>query len=391
MPPLARQLNTCAGTAPAAEYSLDDVTVLTRVRYLVDTFFFSDTRYASLTLGIERTKFIRLLSRAKKFTAADLSRIVLRLGVRTEWLLFGTGAVFARDEVDATERPHLARTIHSAFAYLNEHAEYSPPARQFCGPPGWRSAEAPVPEDTELFFAAARAVYTAHAAKKPFGFFLGCEAAAQNIFEAVMTLFGDYGAQFLVTTLAAARRDAQRVNFHLDIDASLSQIAQTAACNGVGYAEAFGQWAQMAAVDDDRSLLSSLYAAKIPAAILVEFGEIFEHFLAPVYGAEVGSAAGAAAQVDLLIAAKQFEQFFHTTEGVICVAGEEERALRFLYRQAALFPNRSAKFTAIIFAPPSARLAALVSGCGGTPIFLSHEYGPAMTLFLRACKKVYAG
>lgn len=382
--------DTQAAVAALPDTALTNEAFRLRLQYLLHTVFFGDPAYAADKLGVSTLFVRRVLFGERKVTVSFLARVALRLGVRTDWLLFGTGpmfdyAVHGKVADGAVRLPLVVQSSFPCFAAADEVS----PEHEFCGPPGWRAVDEQTDDTPEAYFAAAKAVYTAHIAKSPFGFFLGCEGAAQNIFEPVLTLFKTYGAQFLLTTLSAVRRDAQQIVCDLPGDVSLSQIARIAANRGVGYGEAFALWAQTGRAD--QSLLSALYKRGQPASVLVDFGEIFEHVAAPVRGADLGAATGAAAYVDFLIATKQFEQFFHTTEGVICVAGEEERALRFVYRQAAFFQNRSARFTAIIFAPPSARLAALVSGCGGTPIFLPHDYGPALTRFLDACSQVYAG
>ncbi len=371
--------------------TFDEQPFLARLQYLIDSFFCGDDMYAAIAANVNLGQLRRLLQHKRKLTVPIVAGLVMRLGVRPEWLLFGSGTIFDWDSDLTVYGPlQMPATLHSAFACLDTAAGRSPAELEFCGPPGWRAVEEHHAEDSAPYFAAAKVVYTAQTAKKPLGFFLGCEALAQNICKPVSTLFQTYGAQFLVLTLSAAYRDAKRIEFAAPVPASMLQVAQIAARHGIGYAEAFGRWSQPA-TKKDASLLATLLAAGIPAAVVVEYGELLEHATAPLRGAEMGAATGAAAYVDFLIAAKQFETLFHTTEGVLCVAGEEERALRFLYRQCELFQNRAAKFTAIVFAPPSARLAALVSGCGGTPIFLPHDYGPALTRLLDACEKVYAG
>lgn len=369
---------------------IDEAPFLRRVRYLLELLFYGDELTAALVLNITPERLRRLLYRRQTIVPAGLVALfVSRLGVRPEWLLFGVGEIFARDPtVDPSAALTLPFALRSRFPLLAPEFGFEPAGLEFCGPPGWRAAGEFCDEDAAAYISAASAIYSAHAAHKPFGFFLGCDARSQNILPTVRELFRAHNCQFLVTTLSAARRDVAAI--HSGEGASLLRVAQLSANAGLGYGEGFGRWL-FGFEDADTSLLVDLYARQIPAAVLVEFGEAFEHASVPVRGAEVGAATGAAAHVDFLMAAAWFKKFFAATEGVLCVAGEEERGLRFIYKQYAMFCRTRVPFTVIVFSQPNRRHEALVAGCGGRVIFLPHDYGPAFTRLLEACANVYAG
>lgn len=356
-----------------------------RLAYLCSFLFDGDDHAMAAALGVCYRQLRAILIERSRLTVAVAAQIVARLGVRSEWLLCGTGDVFVKDS--SAESLILPKTIESSFQVFDA-------INNFAGLPEFLP---PIPPATETqmelapFIETAKAVYQARVAQRSVGLFLGSDAFLAAQATVILPFFRAQYANILVTTAEYAQYDLHRA---LRTQPDLNSIALLAANRGIGYGEAIGLFALPADAPRESSLLVSLYDSGVPTMISAEIGELCAHAAGPVRGAESAAAVGAAAYVDLLIFTEQLRNFIGDPPGVFIIAGEPRRGVRFfLQRLEALKVSEPQQngFTLIVFSPVDGSLQTYITKHGGRVLFLGNPTTFTLMQLLQTCDDVYAG
>lgn len=294
------------------DYSAAPVTH--RLRYLCEFACGGDCYEMARQLEVCHRHFHTVYDGRCRVSIRMAAQIISRFGVRADWLLNGTGPMFATSTSDT--RFQLSPAIRSSFpvAVADRTALLAPAAV---------TAAADDVSDGMVYQAAAGELFLAGA--RGAGVILCVGADGETDYADVVPFLSSRGVTGVFMTLAAAKIDASSAIVAGEFD--LNNIARFAAWTGRGYAEAIAsklhsprsQWPR------SRSLLVSAYDAGLAVALQAALGEIDDHFCASYGGAELGAAVGAAAYVDQLVMAAHLRGLAGASGPVIICSGEAAR------------------------------------------------------------------
>lgn len=359
--------------------------------YLCDFLFGGSTYQFSRALNLNQGHLWQALYSQSRVTANMLAQVVACTNVRAEWLLCGTGPVFVTPANKVDAEFELPPALHSSFATFDGCAIPNIGALPSASCAKLKLEE---PSLTPEAISAARAVHRARVAGKPVSLFLGSDAAHDGCLELAKAFIAKEYVTHVAMTAAVIPYDLGRRNAAPVFD--VNYVARLAALQGTGYGEALGRWA----ADNKsthKSLLAGLLHQKTPITVHVELGELAEHFLPALHGAELGASIGAAAYTDLLVFAEQIRQFCGPAGGVFIVLGEPARAIQLFLKtvaaiRAAVAPNLLTEFTVIVLAHSPVDVPPVhVTGVRGHTHFLEGTYPTAAANLLHACTAVYDG
>lgn len=298
----------------------DPEPVTERLRYVCEFLFAGSAFDMARELGVCYRHFYTVYDGRCRVSVRMAAQIIAKLNIRAEWLLNGTGPMFATDISET--RFCLAPNIRSSFR-LKTPTAFSRSAL----PAEVSVCDEPVaPGYSEL----ARLVFAARVAKAPVILLLGAELYRYG--PAAAELLRANFVSFVGFTLRAVKQDARPALCAGELE--LNNVARFAAATGRGYGEAVASKLHGPRSSWSKEL-SAIVAARdmsLPVATLVEFGEIDEHFGPTHAGAELGAAVGAAAYVDQLVLADYLQRSAENDNAVIICVGEVSRWLAFLQR-----------------------------------------------------------
>jgi hypothetical protein len=361
-----------------------------RLQYLCDIFFASNWHEMALAVGVCRRQLYRVLYGHSRLTVRMAGQIVIRLGIRAEWLLCGSGPLLPSP--DHAEYFQYLPHIHSCYYTPNLNEQVSGALFLPVVPP---DADTEAHFNTANFSAAARSIFSARSQRKPVLFFLAAAGFTVSTPPLWQQFFSRRYANMLMTTLSAACLDLACSAQTPPQD--INTLALTAAATGASYGETIGRLGFQSDDARSRSVMGSVFAAGTPVLVSAEIGEISNHTNPAVRPPELGAAVGAAAYVDLLAFTRSVPNFFGNPGGVIVACGNAERiASTFLARLLSLNIPRdeTAHFTFVVFDQPPAGTTALdtaIHNSGGRVIYLSQPTVASITQLLHSCDDAYAG
>jgi hypothetical protein len=358
-----------------------------RLRYLCDLMFGGSHAEMASALNVCSRHFqavIRDDKNHRTLTVRMVAQIITRLGVDAEWFLTGVGPVFSRKlPVVALDLPFA---VQSSFPLL-EPLEETPPVLP---PPAFVPCDAisAMSDPDAVYGHAALSIFAANGQRCPVALLLGADALCEPTPELsalnALSLFAEQYCHFFGLSLAAARADIYPAITSGSFD--LNRVAVLAANAGRGYAETIASWAFREQTRRQQSLLAAVYDLGVPVSVFAEIGEIPEHRLCGIRGAEVGAAVGAAAYVDGLVFTRYCQRFAELGGGVVICAGELHRWFALLDRALPQLPRGA--ITVIALNTVGSVLPPLVYPCtkicvaAGNPVlFFSH--------LIAACRAVY--
>lgn len=307
-------------TSDPRRLKFDVAPISDRLRYLCEFLFAGDPYSMARELSVCHRHFYTIYDGRCKLSIRMAGQIISTLGVRAEWLLNGTGPMFATDISET--RFFLAPTIRSSFPLK--------PVGKCARPPVFAAALAHESLVPAQYAAAAAMLFRARVKNAPTLLLVGSAPSAVGAELAAFIRGGYVGS--VCFTLQAAKQDATHALLSGEFD--LNNVARFAATVGRGYGEAIASkiHSPRSAWPRSHSALAAAYDQSLPVAIQVELGEITEHFGAAYAGAELGAAIGAAAYVDQLVLADCLQKIDCRDEAVIVCAGEASRWLAMLER-----------------------------------------------------------
>jgi hypothetical protein len=303
----------------ALDHSAEPITH--RLQYLCEFVCGGDCYEMARQLGVCHRHFHTVYDGRCRVSIRMAAQIISRFGVRADWLLNGTGPMFAT--ITSEMRFELSPAIRSSFPVTPVSAAALPP------PSHTEGAEDSV-VDPMAYQAAAGELFLAGTRASHVILCVGAEGEAD--YASIVPLLSSRGVTGVFMTLAAAKIDAAPAIAAGAFD--LNNISRFAACTGRGYAEAIAsklhskrsQWPRT------RSLLVSAYDAGLAVALQAVIGEIDDHFCANYGGAELGAAIGAAAYVDQLVLDAHMRAALESAGPVIICSGESARWQQVLRR-----------------------------------------------------------
>lgn len=300
------------------EHTAEPVTA--RLRYVCEFLFAGSAFDMASELGVCYRHFYTVYDGRCKVSVRMAAQIIAKLNIRAEWLLNGTGPMFATDISET--RFCLSPNIRSSFRLKTPTAfSQSKPAAEIS------ACDEPVaPNYAEL----AQLVFAARVAKAPVILLLGATLHRYGP-EAAELLRANF-VSFVGLTLRAVKQDARPALCSNELE--LNSVARFAAATGRGYGEAVAAklHGPRSSWKKELSVVVATRDMSLPVATLVEFGEIDEHFGPTHAGAELGAAVGAAAYVDQLVLADYLQRSAENDKTVIICVGEVARWLAFLQR-----------------------------------------------------------
>ena len=360
-----------------------------RVEYLCDVLFGGDHHQMSLAIGMCHRHLYRVLYGHSRLSVRLAGQMVMRLGVRAEWLLCGSGPVFPWPT--QTDVYNFVPVINSCLYTFDPHEHV--PGTYFL--PKVPKNKTDVIIDKSGYAAAAKAVFQARVHKKPVAFFLGRDSFTKSTPAVFEQFFEQRYANVLLTTLAGACLDLAAAGDKPAPD--INCLAKTAAATGRGYGETICADGFLTPRARQKSLLAKVFDMSLPVIVSAEVGEVPNHTHPSVRAPELGAAVGAAAYIDLLGFTEQVPQFFGKPGGVYIVAGEVPRGVDFFLQRleplSFSFPEQDG-FVMVLFCERDAaskEICEKITRCGGRPIVLD---APTMTAFqqlLSSCDEAYAG
>lgn len=301
--------------APAYKRALDHSAepVTHRLRYLCEFTCGGDCYEMARQLEVCHRHFHTVYDGRCRVSIRMAAQIISRFGIRADWLLNGTGPMFAT--ATSEMRFQLSPAIRSSFPVASAERAVLPA-------PVAMPAVDEVSDDL-LYQAAAGELFLAGA--RSAGVILCVGADGEANYADLVPFLSSRGVTGVFMTLAAAKIDAGAAITAGEFD--LNNIARFAAWTGRGYAEAIAsklhssrsQWPR------ERSLLVSAYDAGLAIALQAALGEIDDHFCASYGGAELGAAVGAAAYVDQLVLSAHLQAVAGSNGPVIICSGESAR------------------------------------------------------------------
>lgn len=360
-----------------------------RLRYLCEALFFGDYHEMALAIGVCYRQLYRILDGHSRLSVRMAGQLVVRLGVRADWLLCGAGTVFpVPDHVEYFQ--YLPR-INSCYytPNLNE---------QVAGTNFLPTVPEDKPEtnfDTTDFGHAARSIFIARSHQKPVLFFLASDAFTVSTTPSWQPFFVQRYANILMLTLSGACLDLAGSAQKTPVD--INTLAMTAAVDGVSYGETLCRYGFPTPEARVKSVAAAAFGSGAPVLISAEIGEITNHTNPSLRPPELGAAIGAAAYVDLLAFTQYVPNFLGEPGGVIVACGNIDRIVTtFLARLESLQLTRTdnANFVFVLFAPRTASthdLETAIHNAGGRVIYLTYPTVASITQLLHSCNDAYAG
>jgi hypothetical protein len=311
-----------------------------------------------------------------------LAQIAMKTNARSEWLLCGSGPVFA-DPNPADGVIAFPPAIKSAFSVLP--ASLVPAVPQMLAVVPDYAGELPV---TAAHEPAARAIVAARGAERSVCVFVGRDALLSGARSVVRELLLKRYATALAMPTSAAILEVPPTN-----TCDHNHIARLGALAGFGYGEALGRWGELPA----NSMLVAAQQVGAPVTVHPTFGEIPQHYYAGTHGAELGACIGAVAYVDLLILAEHVRKFSGTPGGVFIALGDGPRAVDLCLHavatvKAAQPTEHYNNFSFVLIDDvPDEYLAHRVQCAGGQFHFVQGESAAGANALLRACNAVFEG
>jgi hypothetical protein len=271
------------------------------MQYVCEFLFGGSVYKLSRVLNLNYGHLWKVLFANSRVTVNMLAHVVSCTNVRAEWLLCGVGPMFLKQANPEEAEFKLADSVNSSFTVFDSLSVKNDAKGWVVKKPDSVSLDRPTVLPPEAV-TAARAIHQARVAGKPVSVFLGSDAAQAGCLEFVK----EFVAKDYVTHVGLT---GSVVSYDLGPPTKPplfdpNYVARLAALQGLGYGEALGKWACDNKLAPD-SLLHGMLNLKRPVTVHVEIGELAEHLLPAIHGAECGASLGAATYVDLLIFAEQ--------------------------------------------------------------------------------------
>ena len=314
-----------------------------RVRAVCDHIFDGDIAQFASQFNIRPRRVKEIFSGRVTVTVKVVAEILTKSSVRTEWLLWGDGAMLdyggPTDEKPGTLI--LPDKLHSSFP-LFDPLHSLPPLKEFeMGQfiplerrQPKRKGQFAIPTDN--YAGVATSIHECCTHKQPVAIFMGPDAISAGAGLLVASMLEKKYVTAVATTGHGLVADLEMAGQPVD----LNRVARLAAQHGIGYGEAIGRWGFAPRDGDrDRSLFYTAHLLGMPATAHVEIGEIPNHLCPTVRGAEVGAAIGAATYADFLLFTATIAEMQSSGGGVFIITGDVHQRAASLFMQAANVTN----------------------------------------------------
>ena len=363
----------------------DYAPVRERVNYLCSYAFSGDHHEMAHAIGMCYRQLYRVLIGHSQLSISMAAQLVSQLGVRAEWLLCGSGPVFAcGDEPACAGRLTRIQSIYRAADPLEQLARgnYFLPHPQL-------DANILTAPAVEQFEAAASNLFSARAQQKPVWFFLDDAHFTPAATEAWAQFFHKRYGTVLSVTLPAVCADMANAGC---AGVDINYLALHAAAINAGYGETLCSRGFVDAKNRDCSVLLAAHSANVPVLAHVELGVTPNHVQPTTAAPEFGAALGAAAYIDFLVLSAQLAGFFSEPGGVVVITGDHQRAVNLVATQRHCARDVAVKkFACILFGDEKISITQTLTQLGGSVTYLPEPTAATVTRLFHFCNNAYAG
>jgi hypothetical protein len=368
------------GTNPRLVWK-DPVSAAQRLSYICGVSFGGDAAKMAFVLGVYHRYLADILRGHSRLTLRFAAHVVRKLGVRAEWLVCGSGDVFAAGSAPDTQLLAwpTVQSVYQTADSLFDVGSGIPAALSF---PAALSAAALSPAAAEAVRAAGQKIFEANAAQLPVLVYLSPTAVSPAAADSWETFFAKKYAATLLLPLTTVAQDFLRAA--PSAPPSTISAALRAATAGASFGET------LCAVAPAGSLLRRVYAKNATVLVTATIGDIPEHSAPNPHPLETGAAIGAAAFVDWLALQDRMRGFFSGTGGVFIAGDDIARVVAILHAQHAQADSPTA-FTLVAFTEPAASDRQIIEHLGGTLFVIPISAADAIAQVLVACDSAYTG